>query len=138
MKDFSGKKLLILAGADVHRKVVSAAKEKGAYVIVTDCLALQRSPAKQMADDYWDLDINDIEAIVAKCKESQVDGVLNYAIEPASKPYCEICSKLNLPCYGTLEQFEIMMDKRLFKDFCIKNGVDVIPEYSISDNGQLN
>lgn len=33
-----GKKLLILAGAPVHCKLVESAKQMGVYTIVTDCL----------------------------------------------------------------------------------------------------
>lgn len=132
-KELSGKKLLILAGADVYRKLGSAAKGMGVYVIVTDYLDPSVSPAKKIADEYWDIDITDVDSIVKKCMEAHVDGVLAYSIDPAQLPYCKICSMLNLPCYGTLEQFEIMANKRLFKDLCIKNGVEVIPEYSIED-----
>ncbi len=132
-KDFSGKKLLVLAGADVHRKLVSAAKGMGVYVIVTDNLDPSVSPAKKIADEYWNIDITDVDSIVKKCMEAHVDGVLTYSIDPAQLPYCKICSRLNLPCYGTLEQFEIMTNKRLFKDFCIKNGVEVVPEYTMED-----
>ena len=35
--------------------------------------------------------------------------------------------------FVTKEQFEIFTDKRLFKDFCIKHNVDVIPDYTEED-----
>ena len=44
--DLKGKKLLIIAGAGVHNKVVKAAKEMGIYTIVTDYLP--DSPAKSV------------------------------------------------------------------------------------------
>ena len=132
-KSIAGKKLLILAGADVHVKIVKAAKAMGVYTIVTDYLPLEESPAKRIADEYWMLNIMDVDAIVKKCKEERIDGVLAYCIDPAQIPYLQICEKLALPCYGTKRQFEIMTDKRLFKDFCLQNGVDVIPEYSLKD-----
>ena len=44
MKSLSGKKLLILAGTDLHCKVVRAAKEMGIYTVVTDYIT--DSPAK--------------------------------------------------------------------------------------------
>ena len=50
---FKGKKLLILAGAGVHSKVVRTAKEMGIYTIVTDYLEPTYSPAKQIADESW-------------------------------------------------------------------------------------
>ena len=131
--NLKGKKLLILAGVDVHVKLVRAAKALGIYTIVTDYLPLDESPAKTVADEYWMLNIMDVEAIVEKCKQEKVDGVLAFCIDPAQIPYQKICEALNVPCYGTKEQFEIMTNKRLFKDFCAAHGVDVIPEYSLDD-----
>ncbi len=133
MENLKGKKLLILAGADVHVKVVQAAKELGVYTIVTDYLAVEDSPAKQIADEYWNLSITDVNEIANKCKEENVDGVLAFCIDPAQMPYQQICDKLGLPCYGTKEQFEILTDKRLFKDYCVANGVGIIPEYTEED-----
>lgn len=131
MTDLKGKKLLILAGAAVHCKVVEAAKKLGVYTIVTDYL--DTSPAKEIADEKWMLNIVDVDTIVEKCRQEKVDGVLNFCIDPAQRPYQQICEKLNLPCYGNAEQFHIMTDKPSFKDFCQKNGVDVIPAYTVED-----
>jgi hypothetical protein len=133
MKSLKDKKLLILAGADVHVKLVHAAKALGVYTIVTDYLEPEESPAKLVADEFWMLNITEVDAIVEKCREQHVDGVLAYCIDPAQIPYQKICERLGLPCYGTKQQFEIMTDKRLFKDFCMQNGVDVVPEYSLAD-----
>lgn len=134
-KDLDGKKLLILAGADVHIKVVKAAKELSVYTIVTDYLNPKDSPAKLFADEYWMLDITDVDDIVDKCRQEKVDGVLAFCIDPAQIPYQQICEKLGVPCYGTKEQFDILTNKRLFKDYCMIHGVDVIPEYTITDVG---
>ena len=131
--DFKGKKLLVLAGASVHNKVVRTAKEMGLYVIVSDYLEPNLSPAKQLADESWMYSITDVDAIVERCKEEHVDAVLSFCIDPAQKPYQQICEKLNIPCYATKEQFEVFTDKRLFKDFCINHNVDVIPDYSEED-----
>lgn len=133
MKDLRGKKLLILAGADVHIKIVKAAKELGVYTIVTDYLDPKDSPAKLIADEYWMLNITDIDAIVDKCRDEHVSGVLSFCIDPAQIPYQRICEKLGFPCYGTRYQFDILTNKRLFKDYCIAHNVDVVPEYSLID-----
>lgn len=138
MKDHKGKKLLILAGADVHVKVVMTAKALGVYTIVTDNLALEDSPAKQVADEYWDYSITDVNRIVNKCKEERVNGVLTICIDPAQIPYQQICEKLHLPCYGTKKQFEILTDKRLFKDYCTSCGVGIIQEYTEEDIAKDN
>ena len=127
------KKLLILAGARVHYKVVEAAKEMGIYTIVTDYLKFEDSPAKQIADEAWDINIMDVDIIVEKCRQEKVDGVLNFCIDPAQKPYQQICEKLCLPCIGTAEQFEILTDKKKFKAFCHDHNVDVVQEFTSED-----
>lgn len=132
-ENLRGKKLLILAGAEVHCKVVRKAKAMGIYTIVTDYLRFEDSPAKQISDEYWDIDIMDTDSIIAKCRSCGVDGVLAFCIDPAQIPYFRICDALGVPCYGTKEQFEIMTSKRLFKKFCSECGVDTIPEYRESD-----
>lgn len=62
------------------------------------------------------LDIRDVDAIVDRCKKEKVDGVLAFCIDPAQVPYQRICEKLGLPCYGNEEQFEILTNKRRFKE----------------------
>lgn len=134
MNNLKGKKLLVLAGSAIHVKVVKAAKELGVYTIVTDFSALEDSPAKQIADEYWNYSVvTDVDAIVEKCKEEKVDGVLSFCLDLAQMSYQQICERLNVPCYGTKEQFKILTDKRLFTDYCVSCGVGVIPEYSEED-----
>lgn len=125
------KKILILAGASVHKKVVQTAKKMGIYTIVTDYLPFEKSPAKQISDEYWDIDINDIENIVKKCRECKINGILNYCIDPAQIPYVKICKELNLPCYATQEQMDIMTNKVKFRKFALENKLKVIPSYSL-------
>lgn len=129
--DLKGKKLLILAGAAVHCKIVEAAKSLGVYTIVTDYSS--DSPAKKIADEAWMLNIVDVKAIVERCKAENVDGVLNFCIDPAQRPYQDICEKLSIPCYCTKKQVITMTDKKAFKEYCIAHSVDVIPGYSEED-----
>ena len=133
MESLKNKKLLILAGNAVHRKLVRAAKALGVYTIVTDYLSPEESPAKYEADEYWMISTGDTEALAQKCIVEHVEGVLAFAIDTVQYHYLWLCERLNLPCYGTKRQFDIMTNKRLFKDFCVENGVDVIPEYTLQD-----
>ena len=128
---FKGKKLLVLGGAFQHCKVVEAAHELGIIVYVTDYL--EDSPAKKIADVALNIDVKDVDGIVQYCKEKNIDGVINTSLDPCQMPYQEICEKLNLPCYGTHKQFEILTNKKLFKEYCKKYNVDTIPEYSMED-----
>ena len=122
-------KLLILGGTAQQIKLVEAAKKMGVYTIVTDYLV--DSPAKKVADEAWMLNIKDVDQIVERCKKEQMNGVICGYIDPCQRPYQQICEALNLPCYGTKDQFFYMTDKHAFKKMCVENGVDVIPEYTV-------
>ena len=131
MQDLTGKRLLVLGGAFQHCKVVEAAKELGVTVIVTDYLPVEQAPAKQIADKYYMHNITDIDEIVAMCREENVDGVMALCLDACQRPYQQICEKLQVPCFGTKEQFRILTDKNAFKRACVANGVDIIPEYNL-------
>ncbi|MBE7048377.1 MAG: hypothetical protein E7393_03270 [Ruminococcaceae bacterium] len=127
------KKILILGGANLHCKLVKAAKEMGLYTIVTDYI--ENSPAKIMADKSYMLDIKDVDGIVKMCKEEKIDAVISTHLDPCQRYYYQICKELNLPCYiGNWEQVFTLTDKDAFKACCQKYGVDVIPTYEMNDN----
>ena len=63
--NYEGKKLLILAGAGPHSKVVESAKEMGIYTIVADYLpASKYSPAKLIADESITKNRFDVKGLV--------------------------------------------------------------------------
>lgn len=133
MNNLTGKKLLIIGGAFQHCKLVEAAKELGVITYVTDYLPLNQAPAKQIADHYWMYNITEIDEMVDKCRQEGIDGVIATSLDACQKPYQKLCAKLGVPCFGTEEQFRILTDKNLFKSYCRKCGVDVIPEYQAED-----
>lgn len=133
MCDLKNKKLLIIGGAEIHCKVVRAAKEMGLHTIVIDYLPVETSPAKQIADENYQIDIYDVAQIVALCRERKVDGVINTSLDPCQIPQSKVCEALGLPCYGTPEQYFKLTNKVAFKQLCRENGVDVIEDYSEQD-----
>ncbi len=130
-KQYVGKKLLILGGANQHLKFIEAAKKWGIYTIVTDYLP--DSPCKKVCDESLNYDIRDINSIVNYCNNNNVDGVVSGFLDPCQIPYSKICNLLNLPCYGTYDQFYKFTNKKAFKSLCKKNGVNVITEYTEDD-----
>ena len=125
------KKLLVLAGAGPHCKVVEAANDMGLYTIVADYL--EDSPAKLISNECLLNSITDIEELTIYCKQNKVDGVLGFCIDPTSKPAQQIAEKCGLPVFGTQEQVFALTNKKAFKKLCIKNKVDIIPEYNEND-----
>lgn len=124
-----GKKILIFGGNAAHIKLVETAKRMCVHTIVTDYLEPESSPAKKIADEYWMISYGDTDTLVQRCKDCHVDGVLVFSHESSQIPYYHLCQRMGFPCYANLEQFEILTNKRLFKECCQANGVSVIPEY---------
>lgn len=133
MQILENKKLLVLGGAFQHCKLVEAAKELGVITYVTDYLPLEQAPAKQLADKYYMYNISDIDEMADMCRKEGIDGIIATSLDACQIPYQQLCEKLNKPCFGTKEQYKILTDKNLFKEYCRKSGVDVIPEYSEDD-----
>lgn len=132
--NYEGKKLLVLAGAGPHAKVVEAAKGMGIYTVVADYLpASVHSPAKLLADESLMNNIFDVDELVAYGKENGIDGVVAFCIDPAQRPAQKIAEALGVPTFGTWEQVLALTDKNVFKKLCQDTGVDTIPSYQEDD-----
>lgn len=131
--DLTGKKLLILGGGATSIDIVDAAKKMGIYTIVTDWYDVKRSPAKLVADEYWNEEIFKPERIAQLINEHHIDGVLTGFTDSYLLQYQRICELSGLPCYATKEVFELTMDKSRFKQLCRDNDIPVIPEYDLEN-----
>ena len=73
MKEFSGKKLLILGGTTLSINIVETAKNMGIYTIVMDMSP--DSPTKKVADKAYDISTANVDDVVSIAKQEQVDGI---------------------------------------------------------------
>jgi carbamoylphosphate synthase large subunit len=136
-----GKKLLVLGGKPVGSyDIVRYAKSQGVYTIVTDYLPKEKSIAKQIADECWDISTADVGTIIELIKKNNIDGVFTGVHEFNIAKTMEICKRIGLPFYSTAEQWAIGTDKALFKKLCHKYGLPVAKDYLLSDfdNDSLN
>lgn len=131
--DLKGKRLLILGGMRISCEIVRKAREMGIYTLVADYNTIEDSPGKQIADEAVDLSVIDVNAVVEYIKTHDIDGVFVGFNDMLLPFYAEICEKTGLPCYGTKEQFEILIAKDKYKALCRQFGVPTIPEYDIND-----
>ena len=143
--NLAGKKLLILGGNAISIDIVEAAHSLGVYTIVADWYDAKRSPAKLIADEFWDVSIFDTELLVQMIKDNNVGGIITGFTDSYLLQYQLLCELSGLPCYASKEVFETTLDKAKFKQLCKDNGVPVIPEYdpmtfdpkSISDRNKI-
>lgn len=129
------KKVLILGANPETASLVKKANEMGLYTIVTDYDP--NAYAKQFASKTYNVDAVDVEALVELAQKEEVDGVLVGVAEALLPTYCEVCKRLDMPCYSTQEIFDVMVRKDYFKEQCRKYGVPTIEEYSIEQIDEI-
>ena len=125
-----GKKLLII-GADVNdMEIIRTAKDMGIYTIAVDWTKdYSKSPAKKIADEAWDMNYRDINALAKRCVDESVDGIMAGYSETRVLLAAQLCNKLGKPFYATERLVEITRDKRSFKKLCEEHLVPIPKEY---------
>lgn len=132
MKEFEGKKLLILGGVRLACDIVRRAQEMGAYVVVADYNT--DSPAKMIADEAVLINALDVDAIVDYCRSAHIDGVTTGFVDILLQPWYEVCQRLGLPCYLTPKMIEVSTNKAAFKEACEQYGVPIPQTYLIGSS----
>ncbi len=127
VKEFKGKKLLILGGNPETVPLGEIANGMGIQTVVSS--ARHTDPAKRAAWKAYDVDGMDVPGLVALAKEEQVDGVLVGVADILVPAYCKVCEALELPCYATQQIVDVFAFKDVFKATCERFGVHGIPEF---------
>lgn len=137
-------KLLIL-GNNIHvDEIIGLAKKRGIYTIATDNLPVEKSPVKALADEAWDISINDYDLLEKKIIENDINAVICGASESCLAANRELCKRLNLPFFCKDRTLGIVNDKIRFKEECEKCGLRVpkniflTPEFNDKDIADIN
>lgn len=120
-------KVLILGANPETVSLIQKAKDMGLYTIVTD-----NNPgayAKKFADQSENINAVDVDALVELAQREKVSGILVGVAERLLSAYCEVCGRLDMPCYSTPDKFDLLSRKDWFKKTCRKYGVPTILEY---------
>lgn len=132
------KKLLLLGDSISTADIIKYAHEIGTYVIVADYTPYEKSSAKQMADEAWNISTADVDTLYEMAIKNDVNavfaGVSDFNIEKAMV----LCERMNLPFYATKEQLETLEDKAMFKEACIKNGIPVTKELCVGEGSEID
>ena len=131
MNALKGKHLLILGGDTLSADIIRAAKKEGVLTTVIDWYSVENSPSKLLADQHFEISIKDYDAIDKLIENQKIDGVITGFTDSYLEPYAEICRRNNLPSYASKELFEKTLDKKIFKEYCRKYGIPIVPEYDI-------
>lgn len=125
-----GKKLLLLDGSKKAIEIIEHAQRLGVHTIVTDYSNPAVSPAKLAADEYFDVSISDVEAVVGLIDREGIDGVLPGFSDRWLPTYAEICERASLPSYASTEQLKLFTDKKRYKALLEKHGIPTIQGFT--------
>ena len=124
------RKILILGGKPIGSvELTERCKQSGYHTIVTDYLPCDLSPAKQIADEVWDISTNDIDALADRCNKEGVNGVMTAVHEFNINRMLDLCERLELPCYCNRNTWKYCDNKLEFKKLCQDSGIEVAREF---------
>jgi hypothetical protein len=129
---FAGRTLLVLGGKPIGScDIVRHAREHGARVIVADYLPPAQSPAKQLADDHWEISTADLDALASRAIQEGVDAVFTGAHEFNIRQCQRLARRLGLPFYASEAQLRLTSNKPAYKALFAAYGLDSIPRLQI-------
>ncbi len=127
------KKLLVLGGKPIGSlELVKQAQEMGIYVVVTDFLPPELSPAKMLANEAWDISTAEVEVLTKRCSEARIDGVLTAVHEFNINRMLDVCEFLHKPSYCTRNTWRYCDNKVDFKALCERHHIPIARKYELS------
>mgnify|MGYP002558581572 CR=1 FL=1 len=136
LKKFTGKTILVLGSNVGATEIVQYAKENGAYTIVADYYPIERSEAKQIADEARLISTADSDALNRLIIEKKVNGVLAGISEFNLLKAMELSQRHGLLFYCNKIQWDSIENKGQFRKLCEKNGVPCPKTYYIGKEQQ--
>lgn len=132
MRQNDGQEKLLLMGISTDSSSVLAyAKRRGVYTIATDNQTAEECPQKREADEYWMIDLKDLDSLEKRCKRENVTGIYAGNNEFCLEQTRELCRRLNLSFYISDEAWSYDRDKEKSKRCCERCNVDVPKQYEL-------
>ena len=92
--------------------VLQYAKKLDVYTIITDYRPVEICKEKEMADEYWMIDLKDLDALEEKSRAEEVEAVYAGNNEFCLDQTRKLCARLGLPFYASEEGWLCSRDKR--------------------------
>lgn len=117
------KKLMILGGSRYALPVIEVAHKLGLYVITCDYLP--NNIAHKYSDEYCNISIIEKDAVLAKARELNINGIMSFACDPGVVTAAYVAEQMGLPFQGPYESVEILQDKGKFRQFLAEHEFSV-------------
>lgn len=123
-------KLLILGASKGTAQLIDTAHARGVWTTLAGPDGWSRPLDSFGADEIWVVDTTDLDTLERKCRESGVRGVLCGVSQFNTENVLALTKRLGLPCYCTPDAWQYTVNKRAFKDLCIRSGVPVARDFA--------
>ena len=130
-----GKRLLLAGGTNCIREILEYARENG--IILAAAGNIGNTVLKKAADEQYDVDTSDVDAMAKLVKEAKIDGIFAGGNETNIAAAIRITGKLGLPYYCDRKQWDTLMNKESFKSLCREFGIPVTGEYPVHTPDEL-
>lgn len=134
MQNIKGKSLLLL-GSNVYKDMIKQIADH--YELKLLFAGLYPGVLDEIADESYRIDTTDANVMIPFIQSHQIDGVYMGASEFIISSTCQYINQIGLPCVCTKEQWDLLQDKRSFKQLCMQFELPVAPEYNFSDAESL-
>lgn len=124
-------KLLLMGISTDSGSVLAYARRRGIYTIITDYQTAEECPQKREADEYWMIDLKDLDSLEERCKQEHVTGIYAGNNEFCLDQTRALCRRLKLPFYISDEAWSYDRDKEKAKRCCERCNVDVPKQYEL-------
>lgn len=130
-----GHKLMVLGSTSEFSPLVKRAQERGIAVVCCDGYA--DGPAKAIADERYDIDIRDHDAIAKLAKSIGVDGIISAFSDNLPEQCAAIAPKAGLSFYLPAERLAILRDKSRMKKMFSELGVQ-FPKTAVAKRSSIS
>lgn len=126
-----GKRLAVFGAGNVVDEVTAFSRQHG--IVLVSVGNVPEAPMHQVSDEQYYLDCTDEAVILPFFKEKRIDGLLSCSGEMVIRKSVGFIGKTGFHYYATPHQWDVLMNKRHFKDAQLRYGMPAIPAYRLED-----
>lgn len=116
------KKILVLGTGNAQKDIIQYCKGNGFYVIASSYAS--GGSAQELADEFYQVDITDVQATEALAKEKQVNFVYSVGSDVAMPTIAKVSEDLDIPCFIKYETAVVCNHKNMLREILERNNVE--------------
>jgi biotin carboxylase len=130
MMNLRDKRLLLMGGGAYVKGIKKYADEQGFYMIAVG--SSPKTALKDIADEFYQIDTQDVNAVTALVKEKKIDGIFVGSSEVNIDPAITVSERTGVHFYAKRQQWDIISNKARFKEYARQYGVPVTKDYHVT------